>query len=173
MRGVERSGRALWITGLATFGLLAVLGAIDGQLRDSGGPGIIPFQLEFTSENARETLALWGAAGRDDAVLSLWVDYPFLVAYAAFYSLAIAKLCAALGWRRWEFLALLPLGAAVADAVENAALLMAIGQNGDQPWPLIGGVFASAKWALIAPVPFFLVIALVAWAVRRVNADAR
>ena len=167
MRGAERSGRALWITGVATFGLLALLGVIDGQIRETGGPGIIPFEVEFTSENARETLARWGEAGRDDARLSLFVDYPFLIAYAAFFSLAVTKLCASLGWRRWEFLALFPLGAAVCDAIENAALLLTIGQDGAQPWPLIAGVLASIKFALLTPVQIFVLIGFVVWLIRR------
>ena len=98
---------------------------------------------------------------------SLWLDYGFLVAYAAFFSLAITALADALGWRRWAFLATFPLAAAVADALENAGLLLTIGQDGDQPWPLVAGVFAAIKFALLAPAQLFVLIAFVVWLSRR------
>ncbi|HEX8084972.1 MAG TPA: hypothetical protein VF529_11840 [Solirubrobacteraceae bacterium] len=156
----------LWITGLLTLGLFVVLGVIDEQIKDSGGPGIISFEVEFTSDNARETLAEWGDAGRDDAKLSLWLDYLFLVAYAAFYSLAVRALVDALNWRRWSFLATFPIAGAVCDAIENANLLMTIGQDGDQPWPFLGGLFASIKFLLLTPAQLFVLIGFVVWLVR-------
>ena len=163
---MNRLARALWITGLATLGLLVVLGAVDARLRDTGGPGVLPFEFEFTSENARDTLARWGDDGRSDAQLSLALDFAFLVAYGAFLSLAATALCDALGWQRWAFMAMLPLAAAVCDAIENVALLLAIGQDGDQPWPLLGGAFASAKFALLIPALLFVLGGFVAWLVR-------
>ncbi len=164
---MNRLARALWITGLGTLGLLVVLAAIDARLRDTGGPSIVPFELEFTSENARSSLARWGEEGRSDAKLSLGIDFAFLVAYGAFFSLAVTALCDALGWRRWSFAAMLPLGAAVADALENVALLLAIGQDGDQPWPLLGGTFAAVKFALLIPAQLFVLAGFVVWIVRR------
>ena len=153
--------RSLWITGIAALLLFLLLGLIDEDIKETGGPGIVSFEVEFTSENARATLAQWGEEGRDSAVLSLWLDYAFLVAYAAFFSLAVVALTEALGWRRWAFLATFPLAAAVCDAIENAALLLTIGQDGEQPWPLIAGVFASIKFLLLTPAQLFVLIGLV------------
>jgi hypothetical protein len=169
---VHRSGddtgmrRRLWITGLLALGLFVLLIAIDEQIKETGGPGIISFEVEFTSENARETLADWGAAGRDDAKLSLWVDFLFLAAYAAFFSLAIRALVDALGWRRWSFLASFPIAAAVCDAIENACLLMTIGQEGDQPWPFLAGAFATVKFLLLTPAQLFVLAGFVVWLAR-------
>ena len=159
----------LWVTGLLALGLFVVLGLIDEQIKDTGGPGILAFELEFTSDNARDTLAQWGDAGQDDARLSLWLDFLFLVAYAAFFSLAILALIDALGWRRWEFLAAFPLIAAVCDAIENGALLLTIGQDGDQPWPFIAGVFASIKFLFLTPAQIFVLVGFVVWLIRRVR----
>jgi hypothetical protein len=159
--------RNLWITGLAALALFVVLGVIDEQLKDTGGPGIVPFEVEFTSENARATLAEWGEEGRGDAKLSLWLDYLFLVAYGAFFALAVRALVEALGWRRWRFLAAFPIVAAVADAIENANLLLTIGQDGDQPFPLLAGVFACVKFALLTPAQLFVLVGFVVWLVRR------
>ena len=167
MRRTEPTARALWLLGLATLVLFVVLGIIDEEIKESGGPGIVSFEVEFTSENARETLAQWGEDGRDSAKLSLWLDYLFLVAYAAFFSLAVVAVCEALDWRRWTFLATFPLIAAVCDAVENANLLLTIGQDGAQPWPLLAGVFALVKFATLTPAQVFVLVGLVVWLVRR------
>jgi hypothetical protein len=144
-----------------------VLGIVDEDIKESGGPGIVAFEVEFTSENARETLREWGEEGRDSATLSLWLDYAFLVAYAAFFSLAVAAVCEALGWRRWLFLATFPLIAAVCDAIENANLLLAIGQDGDQPFPFLAGVFAVVKFATLTPAQLFALAGLIVWLIRR------
>jgi hypothetical protein len=159
--------RTLWILGLVTLGLFVVLGVIDEQITESGGPGIVSFELEFTSENARETLAAWGEDGRDSAKLSLWVDYAFLVAYAAFFSLAVVAVCDALDWQRWLFLATFPLVAAVCDAIENANLLLAIAQDGDQPFPFLAGVFAVLKFLTLTPAQLFALAGLIVWLIRR------
>ncbi len=167
MRRAEPTARALWLLGLATLGLFVVLVIVDADIKDTGGPGIASFELEFTSDNARETLAQWGEEGRDSAKLSLWLDYAFLVAYGAFFSLAVVALCEALGWRRWLFLATFPLIAAVCDAIENANLLMTIGQDGEQPWPLLAGVFASLKFLFSVPAQVFVLVGFVVWLTRR------
>ena len=161
------TARTLWILGLLTLGLFIVLGVIDEEIKDTGGPGILPFELEFTSENARETLREWGEDGRDSAKLSLWIDYAFLVAYAAFFSLAVARVCELLEWRRWLFLATFPLIAAVCDAIENANLLLTIGQDGDQPFPFLAGVFATIKFLTLTPAQLFALAGLIVWLSRR------
>ena len=161
------TARNLWILGLVTLGLFVVLGIIDEDIKETGGPGIVAFELEFTSENARETLREWGEEGRDSAKLSLWLDYALLVAYAAFFSLAVAAACEALGWQRWLFLATFPLIAAVCDAIENANLLLAIGQDGDQPFPFLAGVFATIKFLTLTPAQLFALAGLVVWLTRR------
>ena len=169
MRRTAPTRRNLWILGLVTLALFVVLGIIDEDIKESGGPGIVPFEVEFTSDNARETLAEWGEDGRDSAKLSLWIDYAFLVAYAAFFSLAVVAVCDRLGWRRWEVLATFPLIAAVCDAIENANLLLAIGQDGDQPFPLLAGVFALVKFATLTAAQLFVLVGLVAVISRRVR----
>jgi hypothetical protein len=161
------TSRNLWLLGLVTLAIFVVLGVIDEDIKETGGPGILPFEVEFTSENARETLAEWGEDGRDSAKLSLWIDYVFLIAYAAFFSLAVAAVCDALGWRRWEFLVTFPLIAAVCDAIENANLLLTIGQDGDQPFPFLAGVFAVLKFLTLTPAQLFTLAGLVVWLIRR------
>ncbi|HEX2085169.1 MAG TPA: hypothetical protein VHF89_05765 [Solirubrobacteraceae bacterium] len=171
MRRSEPTGRNLWLLGLVTLAIFVVLAIIDSDIRDTGGPGIIAFEVDFSSDNARETLAQWGEEGRDSAKLSLWLDYAFLIAYAAFFALAVVAVCESLGggWRRFEFLATFPLIGAVCDAIENANLLLTIGQDGDQPFPFLAGVFAVVKFATLTPAQLFVLVGFVVWLTRRVR----
>jgi hypothetical protein len=147
--------------------LFVVLAVVDDSIKDTGGPGILPFEVEFTTENAQATLEEWGEEGKADARLSLWLDYGFLVAYGAFLALAVLALVDADRWPRWEPLAALPLVAALADAIENTALLMTIEQNGEQPWPAIAGIFASIKFLALTPVWIFVLYGFAVWLRRR------
>ena len=115
--------RALWLLGITTLVLFAVLVVLDGRMQDTGGHGIVAFELACSSARAAEIMGEWGSDGRDAARASLWLDYLYLVAYGAFLWLAVrAVRDAALrrGWERFArpgaAIALLPLVAAAADA---------------------------------------------------------
>ena len=60
-----------------------------------------------------------------------------------------------------------PIVGAIADAIENANLLMTIGQDGDQPWPFLGGLFASIKFLFLTPGQLFVLAGFVVWLVTR------
>ena len=149
--------RALWLTGLASLALFAVLTALDLRMRDAGGPGIVGFELAGSEERAVGILADWGAAGRDAARASLWIDFPFLLAYGAFLTLAVAALRDLARRRGLGRLAAagvgivaLPATAAAFDAIENVGLLVAVeGEGGDRA-PLLATVCASLKFVLLA-----------------------
>ncbi len=157
---------ALWLTGLAALGLLAVLVGLDTRLHDAGGPGIVPFELAGSAARADAILAEWGPDGRDTARLSLRLDFAFLIAYGAFYALAAAAardLARARGWSRLvppaALVLAVPLGAALLDAVENVFLLLTIGDAG--PWaPRLAAVFAGGKFVLTAATAAYVLIVL-------------
>ena len=116
----------LWLTGFAAVALFVALSVLDGRLHETGGPGIIPFELAGELARAREILADWGAAGRDTARLSLWLDFAFLVAYGGFLALAATAardMALRRGWRRLAaargLVVALPVGAAALDVLEN------------------------------------------------------
>ncbi len=165
--------RWLWVLGLASLALLAVLAAIDARLMDEGDFGIIDFELAGSRADAEEMLAAWGPEGRDDARLSLWLDYPYIVAYGAFWVLAVAAvrdLARRRAWRRFAGLGAIavafPIGAAACDALENVGLLLVIGDHGrDWAAPVAMG-FAVAKFALLAATVAYVLagLARVAWA---------
>ena len=160
--------RALWISGIASFVLFAVLAAIDGKLWDEGGPGIITFELAGSEERSREIVEEWGSEGRDAARTSLWLDYPFMATYAVFWTLAAAAcrdIARREGWRRFAAIGavavFLPVPAALFDAVENVGLLMAVDENGGAFAPRLGAVAAVFKFLLLTPVQIWVTVAVV------------
>jgi hypothetical protein len=148
--------QVLWISGAAALALWAFLVYQDGQIRDSGGPGIVAFELAGSSDRAEEILGEWGEGGQDAARVSLIVDYPYLVAYSIFLAVACTVGSERLARRGFERLARAGLaigwGAVAAgalDAIENAALLRVIDGH-TEVLPAVALVAAIGKFALAA-----------------------
>jgi hypothetical protein len=146
--------RVLLIAGAAALVLWVFLVVQDQEIKDSGGPGVVPFEVAGTSEEAREILDDWGEQGRDAARLSLIVDYAYLVAYSIFLAVGctiaggrlarrgmsrLARLGPLLGWAQFA--------AAACDAIENAALLRVLDGHTDV-YPGIALFAAIPKFAL-------------------------
>jgi hypothetical protein len=75
----------------------------ENRMKDTGGPGIVPFELTGGQDRADEILSEWGEDGRDAARESLWIDFAFLLAYGTFLTLALAAMrdrARERGWRR-------------------------------------------------------------------------
>jgi hypothetical protein len=169
--GDRRRARRLLLA--AQLGLLVPLLAQERRMRESGGPGIIPFELAGTAERAGRILAAWGAPGQSAARRSLLLDYPYLAAYAPLQALLCtgagealtrhgrpgpASLAPALAWGQ--------LVAGAFDALENTALLAILaGRTGRLP--AIARACASAKFALLGLGWAYMLLALAA-RVRRV-----
>lgn len=151
---------------MVAFGI--VLLALDERMRDAGGPGIVGFELAGTGERAHEILADWGDSGRDAARLSLWLDFPYLLAYGAFWALAVTatrdafRVRGSLRLARPGALVAFPLGAAAFDAVEDVALLLVLGERGGSALPALATACASAKFLLIAIAVLYVIAGLVA-----------
>jgi hypothetical protein len=172
--------RALWILGVATLVLFAVLVALDARMQDAGHHGIVAFEVAFTSGKAHEILVAWGSKGHDAARLSLWLDYLYLAAYGAFLFLAVRALGDALagrgmdGWARpAAAISLLALVCAAADAVEDAFLLLVLGGHAGSIGPPLAGGFATLKFVCLAVVIAYLLAGLAVLAVARRSAPAR
>jgi hypothetical protein len=146
--------RLLWIAGLASVALWLFLAYQDGEIRDSGGPGIVAFEFAGTEDRAEEILDEWGEEGRDAARVSLVVDYAFLVAYSLFLAVActvaserLARRGLARVGRAGAPLAWAQFIAGACDAIENAALLRVLeGHTG--VYPAIALAAAIPKFAL-------------------------
>jgi hypothetical protein len=161
--------RLLWLLAGVTLVLLVGLAILDGQLQDTGGPGIISFELAESTERATEILGQWGLSGRDTARASLWLDFLYLAAYGAFFSLAVRAVrdaAAKHGWtgfaRPGTRIALLPIVAAVCDALEDVNLLWVIAGHANSPAPLLATAFASVKFVTIGISVLYLFAGLAA-----------
>lgn len=168
--------RGLWLSGLASLALLGVLAMLDMRMQDTAGPGIIGFELAGSDERASEILSQWGDDGRSAARLSLWLDFPYLLAYSAFLSLAAAAIRDAArrhGWRRFarpgSVIAALPWVAGACDVVEDVNLLLVLGGNGSDASPALATAFAIGKFAGLVVVGAYLLGGLAALVVRRLR----
>jgi len=160
---------ALIALGAAVLVLGGFLLAIDPSREAEGNPSIVDFELAFTEQRAEEIRAEWGSEGEDAARLSLLVDFAYLVAYGTFLVLATrATRDLAVKRRRGRLAAAasvaIPAAAAAAifDAIEDLWLLIALEGEGGEVAPLLGGVFATLKFAALAVVITYLLAGLVA-----------
>jgi len=161
--------QALWASGLASLALFAVLAVLDQTMRDAGGPGIVGFELAASEEDAAEIVNAWGDRGEDAARASLYLDFPYLIAYGAFLTLAVAAVrdrVAGCGLRRLAAVGLaaivLPAAGAGFDAIEDVGLLIALDGKGGDAAPLLAAICAILKFALIAASIVYLVVGWIA-----------
>jgi hypothetical protein len=165
--------RGLIASGIATLLLLLAMSPADNRMKDTGGPGIVPFELTGGRDRADEILAEWGDEGQDAARESLWIDFGFLLAYGTFLTLAlmaVRDMARNRGWRRLAALGAIVVyfGALVAafDALENVCLLLTLDSAG-AAFPLLATIFASCKFALLAAAIAYLLAGLAAWLLSR------
>jgi hypothetical protein len=151
---------------VASVVLLLAMSPADERMKDTGGPGILPFELTGGQDRADEILAEWGDDGQDAARESLWIDFGFLLAYGTFLTLALAATRDLARQRDWRRLAaiggvVVSLGALVAafDALENICLLLTIEGSG-AAFPLLATIFASCKFVLLAATIAYLLAGL-------------
>jgi hypothetical protein len=145
----------LVISAIAAVVLLAAMEPANERMHDTGGPGILQFELTGGQDRAEEIKAEWGEKGRDAARESLWIDFGFLLAYGTFLTLALAAtrdLAGERGWRRLANVGFVVVwfGALAAsfDLLENVCLLLTL--DGDAgAFPLLATVFATCKFLLL------------------------
>jgi len=146
--------------------MLLAMAPADERMQDTGGPGIVPFELAGGQDRADEILAEWGEDGQDAARESLWIDFGFLLAYGAFLTLALAAvrdLARERGWRRLAALGavVVSFGALAAgfDALENVCLLLTLDGAG-AAFPVLATIFAVCKFVFLAGGIAFLLAGL-------------
>ncbi len=131
---------------------ITIVGGIILKLVDFAEPGIIPFELARTIENANEMVASWQA---QEAIsykkFSLYFDYLFIVGYAGSLHLIIKE-----WWQKSDqqwiyYLSVLPLLAGILDGVENLGLLKIVYLNGTQFNASLAFFCASVKFLILIP----------------------
>lgn len=80
--------RVLGMLVAATTAQLRVFASFEREMKRTGGPGIIAFELAGATVRAREILTTWGSHGRSAAKKSLLLDYLFPPTYATLQALA-------------------------------------------------------------------------------------
>lgn len=158
--------QGLIASGIATVILLLAMSPAENRMKDTGGPGMVPFELTGGRDRADEILAEWGEDGQDAAREQLWIDYAFLLAYGSFLTFALAAirdLARSRGWLRLAAIGgvVVYCGALVAgfDALENTCLLLTLGGAG-AALPLLATIFATCKFALLAVTIAYLAAGL-------------
>jgi hypothetical protein len=158
--------RGLIATGIASLALLLAMSPAEDRMKDTGGPGMVPFELTGGQDRADEILSEWGEDGEDAARESLWIDFGFLLAYGAFLTLALAAVRDLARERSWQRLAAIgrfvvsfgALGAAF-DALENICLLLTLDGSG-VAFPLLATIFATCKFVLLTIAIAYLLAGL-------------
>ncbi|HEY1284606.1 MAG TPA: hypothetical protein VGF04_00820 [Solirubrobacterales bacterium] len=158
--------RGLIAAGIATVALLLAMSPADSRMKDTGGPGIVPFELSGGQDRAEEIMSEWGDSGQDAARESLWIDFGFLIAYGTFLTIALVSirdLARERGWRRLAAIGgvVVTFGALGAgfDALENVCLLLTLGGAG-AAFPVLATIFAVCKFALVATAIAYILAGL-------------
>jgi len=167
--------QGLIASGIASVILLLAMSPAENRMQDTGGPGMVPFELTGGHDRADEILAEWGEDGQDAAREQLWIDFGFLLAYGSFLTFALTAIRDLARKKNWTRLATIggivayfgALGAGF-DALENVCLLLTLGGAG-AALPLLATIFAACKFALLAIAIAYLLAGLVAWALQRVR----
>jgi hypothetical protein len=158
--------QGLITSAIASLVLLAAMYPAEQRMEDTGGPGIVTYELVGSQNRADEIFAEWGDKGQDAARQSLWIDFAYLVAYGIFFTLAVAATRDLAKQRSWRRMA--SIGAVVVffgalsagfDALEDICLLLALGGAGSA-FPVLATIFASCKFLLIAIVVVYLLTGL-------------
>ena len=146
--------------------LLLAMSPAEERMQDTGGPGMVPFELTGGQDRADEILSEWGEDGQDAARESLWIDFGFLLAYGAFLTFALAAVRDLARERSWRLLATIGgvvvwfgvLGAGF-DALENVCLLLTI-EDAGAAFPLLATIFAACKFIFLAAAIAYLLAGL-------------
>lgn len=146
--------RLLWVLlALCLPTLLALARIDDSGLKVASAPlGTISFELCNFSSSCDTILREWGEKGQQLEMLSLGLDYLFMVLYSAIICVgllltaslvpsSLKSITVALAW--------IALAAGFADAGENYSLIQVILAGSGQPYGELAGMFSATKFAII------------------------
>jgi hypothetical protein len=121
---------------------------LERRMRQTGGPGIIPFELAGSASRAEDVMTRWGSEGQRAARLSLWLDFGYMATYGTLAALLVDR-----ARRRRGDPAALPtmvVIAVAADAVEGVALLKVLNRANITIYSRRAQVAALIKFAVLA-----------------------
>lgn len=164
-------GVLLLVTLGATLAFVPVFLPLEKRLQ-AAGHGIVDFELAASAGHVDRILADWtDGEAIDEAVVSIQVDFAFLVAYSLLCaSLVLWTARREVGTWRARGFALVPwcLAAGLFDSVENCFGLVNLHLlRGDALRAPLGASFAAAKFGILVLVLAFVVRGLVLRVARR------
>jgi hypothetical protein len=121
---------------------------LERRMRETGGPGIIPFELAGSAARAEDMMTRWGSDGQRVARLSLWLDFGYMATYGTFTALLVDRVR-----RRRGHLAALPatlIVAVAADAAEGVSLLKVLDRTRVAVHARRAQIAALIKFAVLA-----------------------
>jgi hypothetical protein len=153
-RSTRVSLKQLFWTLMALFVPTAVaLAWIDVALRSEHAPfGIVSFEFCGYAGSCAEILADWGAHGREAVMLSLGLDYLFLLTYSGLLWAGLLMGSEQLGLRARNWVRCVAVGALVAglaDAAENYALVQVVKGADIAAHGMLAGTLATVKFILV------------------------
>lgn len=164
----------LWLLIAFFVPTLAALGVIDAGLKvPASSNGIIAFEFCGFLSSCDATLSQWGVKGQQLAMLSLGLDYLFMVVYPCLVCvglLLVAPVVPAQLKALTTFLAWIALLAGLADAAENYFLIRIILNGSAASYGVPASTFAVIKFAVLGITLGWLVIASLTYGRRKHDA---
>jgi hypothetical protein len=165
------SSRALKMLGLLGIALLALLTYLNAKMQAHDQAGLLSFEFARTGNAAAAMLSGWDASAERAARWAQWVDYAFLLVYAAGLTIAVRAAAGASARggatgvaRAAPFVVAAVWVGAASDAVQNTALLLILGRRSLGASALIAFVCGVVTVTMLATATVYL---LVSWLVRR------
>lgn len=162
--------RLFWITLLLMLATLAALGLIDTGLKTPDTPnGIVSFELCAYGDRCATVLQAWGPRSRDLALLSLGIDYLFMLLYPGVICLGLLL---ALGYvpdrmkPTTRLFSKLIWVAFVTDAIENFALIQMALAHTSNEWAWPASAAATIKFAAFVSALLWLIFVFFAYSRR-------
>lgn len=155
-----RKATLIALTVAAGIGVLLI-----GRQMPVRGGDIIDLEFVWTPEQALKLLGAWGPEKQQGARQSVWVDFPFIIAYATLLmGLVLLAARGSLGGlqRLGLRLVAVPWLAGLFDVVENACLLRILQAPTEPPSALLtglAGACAAVKFALLIACAFYVLVA--------------
>ncbi|GAA1560478.1 hypothetical protein GCM10009789_12200 [Kribbella sancticallisti] len=140
-----------------------------GDLRQTGGPDIVAFELAGSTKQSREILTAWGPAGWQAAKRNIHADFPFILGYTGVLAIPALVSADTIGRQTWPSTEGIGIAIAIAvvlagllDVAEDVLLLSVLSSANKaddlQPHALAAKVCALIKFSLIALAIVWLIL---------------
>ena len=139
----------LWILGVATVLYFLAFSIPESAMKNAGGPGLLEFEMVATAERAAQFISDLGEDGVAAAKWAIWMDFPFILLFASFLSLAMRAAADRCG-----------------DVIEDIGLLAILFGSTSSWAPALATGLAVAKFILLTLVATYLIAVLAATGIR-------